>query len=329
MQPVFTVRFDMRAPEIGAPAAELYPTAVDMCAWAQSRGAIAAVLSEHHGTTDGHLPAPITLAAAIAARADQLPIMVAAVVLPLWDPVRLAEEMAVADLISGGRIAYALGIGHRTEEYNHFGVDARTRGRVADEYLPLLLALLRGETVTHRGRAVTVTPRCTTPGGPTIMIAGGSAAAARRAGRYGLGMICQTSSPELRDRYEQECRANGHQPGFVQFPDPTRPTTVFVADDVDAAWAELGPHLLHDAQMAASYRHGDHTVASITRADTVAALRAEHGAYRVLSMPEAVAYIRAGVPLPLLPLCGGLPPETAWLYLERAAIATERAAEHP
>jgi alkanesulfonate monooxygenase SsuD/methylene tetrahydromethanopterin reductase-like flavin-dependent oxidoreductase (luciferase family) len=65
---VFTIRFDMRAPSFGAPPSELYEAAIDMCAWAETRGAIVAVLSEHHGAEDGHLPSPLVLASAIAAR---------------------------------------------------------------------------------------------------------------------------------------------------------------------------------------------------------------------------------------------------------------------
>jgi len=76
---MFTLRFDMRAPEGAAPATDLYAAAIDMCAWAETRGAVIAVLSEHHGTHDGHLPAPHILAAAIAARTKQLAILLAAV----------------------------------------------------------------------------------------------------------------------------------------------------------------------------------------------------------------------------------------------------------
>ena len=141
---MFTIRFDMRAPAFGAPTSDLYASAIDMCAWAETRGAIVAVLSEHHGAEDGHLPSPLVLAAAIAARTERLPIMLAAVVLPFWDPVRLAEDMSVLDIISKGRVSYAFGIGHRPEEYEHFGVDMRRRGRLADEKLTLLRRLLTG-----------------------------------------------------------------------------------------------------------------------------------------------------------------------------------------
>lgn len=321
---MFTLRFDMRAPYAATSIIELYASAIEMCAWAESRGAVVAVLSEHHGTEDGHLAAPNILAAAIAARTTQLGILLAAVPIPFWDPVRLAEEICALDIISKGRVSYAFGVGHRPEEYEHFGLDMRSRGKLADEHLRLLLQLLRGEAVEYDGRCIQVTPRVA-GGAPNLLIAGGSRAAARRAARYGLGFISQTAAPELREFYDSACRANGHQPGAVQFPVPGAPTAVFVADDPDEAWEELGPFLLHDAVTAAAYRHGDDTVASIARADTVSGLRDAGGPYRVLRVAQAADYIRAGKPLPLHPLCGGVPPDVAWPYLERAVMASERA----
>lgn len=321
---MLTLRFDMRVSPSAAPAADLYAAAIEMCAWAETRGAVVAVLSEHHGTDDGHLPTPLILASAIAARTTTLAILLAAVPIPLWDPVRLAEEMCVLDLISKGRVAYAFGIGHRREEYDLFGVDAKERGRLADELVDVVGRLVRGEIVDYRQRRIRVTPACASPGGPHVMIAGGSRAAARRAAAFGLGFISQTDAPGLRDFYESQCRAHGHQPGIVQFPVPGSPTVAFVAEDVDRAWRELGPYLLHDAQTAASYRAGDDSVASITRADSVAGLRVAGGPYRIFTTDEAVSYVRAGRPLPLHPLCGGVPPDVAWPYLERAADAVAR-----
>ncbi|MGW4100379.1 LLM class flavin-dependent oxidoreductase [Mycobacterium sp. NPDC004974] len=320
---MFTLRFDMRAPH--TPTAELYGAAIDMCAWAETRGAVMAVLSEHHGTVDGHLAAPTILASAIAARTNRLAILLAAVPIPFWDPVRLAEEICALDIISRGRVSYAFGIGHRAEEYDHFGVEMSARGKLADAKVALLLRLLAGETVDHDGRRITVTPGCASPSGPSLLIAGGSRAAARRAARHGLGFISQTATPGLKEFYEAECRANGHEPGVVQFPAPHTPTAVFVAGDVDRAWHELGPFLLHDALTAAAYRHGDNAVASISLAHTVAELRQAGGPYRIVTVDEAVGYIRAGRPLPLLPLCGGLSPDIAWFYLEQAVMASERA----
>jgi alkanesulfonate monooxygenase SsuD/methylene tetrahydromethanopterin reductase-like flavin-dependent oxidoreductase (luciferase family) len=124
---MFTLRFDMRAPTWAGPAADLYAAAIDMCAWAETRGAVLVVLSEHHGADDGHLPAPLMLASAIAAKTSNLAILLAAVPIPLWDPVRLAEEISVLDLISRGRVSYAFGVGHRSQEYDHFGNPVRRR----------------------------------------------------------------------------------------------------------------------------------------------------------------------------------------------------------
>jgi alkanesulfonate monooxygenase SsuD/methylene tetrahydromethanopterin reductase-like flavin-dependent oxidoreductase (luciferase family) len=127
-----------------------------------------------------------------------------------------------------------------------------------------------------------------------MLIAGGSRAAARRAARHGLGFISQTDSPGLKEYYESQCRAAGHEPGLVQFPVSDTPTVVFVADDVDDAWEVLGPHLVHDAVTADSYRPGDDSVASITRAEDVAALREAGGPYRIFSRDEATDSSAAG-----------------------------------
>ena len=88
---MFTLRFDMRAPETGAPRADLYAAALDMASYVDGRGALAAVVCEHHTWDDGYLPSPLIMATAMAARTATLPITVAVVLLPLCHPVRLAE----------------------------------------------------------------------------------------------------------------------------------------------------------------------------------------------------------------------------------------------
>ncbi len=178
-----------------------------------------------------------------------------------------------------------------------------------------MLRLLAGETVDHDGRLITVTPGCANPSGPYLLIAGGTRAAARRAARHGLGFISQSATPGLKEFYESECRANGHEPGVVQLPAPNTPTAVFVADDADRAWDELGPFLLHDAVTAAAYRHGDNTVASISRAHTVPELREAGGPYQILTVDEAAGYIRAGRPsVPCYRCAEGCRPTSPWFY---------------
>src|SRR6478609_11002875 len=258
------MRFDMRAPSVGTPVSSLYSAAADMCAWAETRGCIAAVLCEHHGTEDGYLPSPIVLASAIAARTKSLLLSLTAI-LPFYDPVRLAEDLSVLDIISAGRVSVILGIGYRPEEYQHFGLNIRSRGRLADEKLELLRTLLAEGRVVYDGRRIAVTPRPHTAGGPTLMWGGASLAAARRAGRYGLGLLANGGEPGMQEAYESAAMAYGHQPRPVFVPAPDTPAVTFVAEDVDRAWDEIGPHLFHDARMYAQWDPDNQTSAGFTQ----------------------------------------------------------------
>src|SRR4051794_28823221 len=163
---MFAMRFDMRAPANGAPAPELYRAALEMCAWGEEHGALSAVFCEHHGSADGYLPAPLALAAAAAARTTRLPITVAIIQLPLYDPIRLAEEMCVIDNLSGGRVGVFGAVGYVPAEYEMCGVDFHRRGAIAEEKLKLLLRAKTGEPFVHEGRRIHVTPAPLTPGGP-------------------------------------------------------------------------------------------------------------------------------------------------------------------
>ncbi|WIM88908.1 LLM class flavin-dependent oxidoreductase [Candidatus Mycobacterium wuenschmannii] len=311
---MYSMRFDMRAPDFGAPAVELYEAAVDMCEWAETRGCMAAVICEHHGSPDGYLPTPLILGSAIAARTKQL-MMTLIVILPFYDPVRLAEEIAVLDLISKGRATYVFGLGYRPEEYEMFGVDLKARGRIADDKLDMLRRLLAGEVVEREGRRIRLTPLPLAPQGPLMMWGGGSKAAARRAGRYGLGYLAQGDAPGSLEAYEEACRAHGHEPGMTLLPTRDTPSVCFVAPDVDTAWREIGAHLLHDARTYAEWNPDNETSAGIADVRDVDELRATSRTHRIFAADEAVAHVRSGGMLTLAPLCGGIPPDIAWKYL--------------
>lgn len=312
---MYVLRFDMRTPEFSAPTVDLYAAATEMCAWAENHGCLAAALCEHHASEDGYLPSPLILASAIAGRTERLPLSLI-LLLPFYDPVRLAEDMSVLDIISRGRASYILALGYRPEEFEHFGVDIRTRGHLADQKLALLRELLSGETVFD-GRRINATPKPHTAGGPMLMWGGGRVAAARRAGRYGLGMLGNANIDGMHQAYEEACRKHGHQPGPIYLPHRETPSVCFVADDVDHAWDEIGDYLLHDVRTYAAWNPGNDTSAGFSDATTVEELRKNPTSHRIYHVSEAVERVRAGGVLNLSPLCGGLPPELAWPYLKR------------
>jgi alkanesulfonate monooxygenase SsuD/methylene tetrahydromethanopterin reductase-like flavin-dependent oxidoreductase (luciferase family) len=312
---MYTLRFDMRAPDFGAPTTELYDTAIEMCAFAETRGAVAGMICEHHSSPDGYLPSPLILTSAIAARTTKLPLMIAIVQLPLYNPIRLAEEMVVLDIISKGRVSYIGGLGYLPYEYEMLGVDFKSRGKIADEYLELVLKAVTGEPFEHNGRKIHVTPAPYTKGGPKVGWGGGSMPAARRAGRHGVDMFAQKEDLALKVAYDAACKEAGKAPGNVVLPPKDMPSTVFVAEDLDEAWAELGPYIMQDVLMYAKWNEGDTETTSFSFVQTAEELRAEKGSHRIFTVDEAVAYVKGGRPLGLHPIIGGLPAKLAWKYL--------------
>lgn len=318
---MFTLRFDMRAPSSGAPIQDLYQAAIEMSVWGEENGCLMVIVSEHHGSPDGFLSAPLVLAASLAARTTTLPIQIAALLVPLHDPIELAEQMAVLDILSGGRVSYVCALGYRAEEYAMFGREMRQRGKRMDACLEAIRQAWSGEPFSYEGRPVRVTPKPLSPGGPTLLMGGSSPAAIRRAARFGMGMLGQGGPPELEQLYVDACREFGTTPGLFVNPPLDAPTSVFVAEDPDRAWAEIGPYLLHDAKMYGEWMSSGTTAASASgsTATSVEALRAEKRNYQILTPEAAKALIHSGAPLLLHPLIGGLPPEHGWRCLELVA----------
>jgi alkanesulfonate monooxygenase SsuD/methylene tetrahydromethanopterin reductase-like flavin-dependent oxidoreductase (luciferase family) len=315
---MFTLRFDMRAKDGTGSAPDLYAAAIEMAAWGEQHGAVAAVVSEHHASADGYLPAPLLLASAMAARTARLPIQVAALLVPLHDPIELAEQMAVLDLISRGRVSYVCAVGYRPEEYAMFGRDMKGRGRRMEECLAVLRRAWTGEPFAYEGRPVCVTPRPVTPGGPILMMGGNSEVVVRRAARLGMGVLTMGGNPALEEIYRRACAEHGTTPQLFVNPTGDVPASCFVAEDLERAWRELGPYLLHDAQMYASWMGESEAISKSVAAD-VDALRRENGSYRIFTPEQAILHLRKSGMLMLQPLCGGLPPKLAWPSLELLA----------
>jgi alkanesulfonate monooxygenase SsuD/methylene tetrahydromethanopterin reductase-like flavin-dependent oxidoreductase (luciferase family) len=331
---MFVLRFDVRSPEFGAPPADLYAAALDMAEFAEANGFAAVVVSEHHATDDGYLPSPLVMASALAARTSTIPISVAALLVPLYDPVRLAEDIAVLDNVSRGRVSYIVGIGYRPVEYEMFGLDYTARARTVESHVILMQQLWSGEPVEHDGRVIQVRPTPYSRPHPMLFYGGGSGAAARRAARLDLPFFPQSSDTRLVETYQAERARLGLPEGVVVAPG-AGPLNVFVSEDPDATWARIGEHLLHDARSYARWQVDAGIVSvALDEAESVAALRAG-SVYAVLTPDECVEVLHRHGSVAMHPLCGGIPPEIAWESLElvknrvQPAISTSTAPSAP
>ncbi|MCX5261194.1 LLM class flavin-dependent oxidoreductase [Streptomyces canus] len=319
--PVTVVRFNLVEP--GATPASLsarYRAALDMAAYADEHGITTVQTEEHHGVDNNWLPSPFAFAGAVFGATRRIAVTVSAVIGPLHDPLRLAEEIAVLDLLSGGRLVTVAGIGYRPEEYALFDVEWKRRGRLQDELLETLLKAWTGEEFEYRGRTVRITPRPFTDPHPLLLVGGSSRAAARRAARLGLPFFPSAHLPELEAYYKERLVEYGTE-GWTMMPTAETPL-LHIAENPDEAWARHGEHFLHEARTYASWQSGDIRSAVRSAAASVEELRAE-GVYRILTPDECV---EQGLDnLVLHPLAGGMPVEEGWrslrLFAERVLPA--------
>ncbi|MFJ8824502.1 LLM class flavin-dependent oxidoreductase [Streptomyces sp. NPDC102467] len=309
--PVSVVRFNLVDPA-GTPESlsARYKAAVEMAAYADDRGVDTVQTEEHHGAGNNWLPSPFTFAGAVFGATRRIAVTVSAIIGPLHDPLRLAEDIAVLDLLSGGRLVTVAGIGYRPQEYAQFDVEWKRRGKLQDELLDTLLQAWTGEEFTFRGRRVRVTPRPLTQPHPLLLVGGSSQAAARRAARLGLPFFPSAHLPEL-DAYYKERLAEYGTEGWTMMPAKTTPL-LHLSEDPDRTWAAHGAHFLHEARTYASWQSTDIKSAVKSAATTVDELRAE-GVYRILTPDECLAQ---GLDSYVLhPLSGGMPLDEGWRSL--------------
>ena len=309
------LRYDLRVPPFAATThAELYAACLDQCAWADERGFDFVALSEHHGVEDGYLPAPLTLAAAIAGRTRRMPINVAALLVPLHDPVRLAEELAVLSLASGGRVSLVAGLGYRPDEFAMAGVERKLRGRLTEEYVDVLRKAWTGEPFEWRGRTVRVTPKPASP--PMILMGGSTEPAARRAARLHCGFFPAIGDPHLAEVYQEECRRIGFDAGFVSL--PRGPGFVHVSEDPERDWKRIGPHALYDAQTYDAWQPPGQRSQVHVAARTLDDVR-RSGVYRIVTPEECLRLAEETGQVLLHPLMGGMSPALGWEGLDSFA----------
>jgi alkanesulfonate monooxygenase SsuD/methylene tetrahydromethanopterin reductase-like flavin-dependent oxidoreductase (luciferase family) len=311
---IFGLRFDCRNPGFaGVGNALRYQALLEMCEWADQRGALFVGLSEHHGSDDDYLPSPLVMAAAIAARTKNVRIGINALIAPFYDPLRLAEDAAVVDLLSGGRLDLTLAGGYVGDEFDMFGVALSERPARVREAVAALRAAWTGEPFEFRGRTVRIRPRPAQPGGPRIMLGGSSEPAARRAARIADGFL--PSEPGCWRFYRDEClRLGKPDPGPGM---PLNADVVVLAEDPEAAWPELGPYFLHETNAYGAWQAAANVAATYEPMESIDALRAG-GQYRILTPDDYAAELKAagGLALAVLhPMVGGIPPDLAWRHL--------------
>jgi alkanesulfonate monooxygenase SsuD/methylene tetrahydromethanopterin reductase-like flavin-dependent oxidoreductase (luciferase family) len=313
-----SIRFDLRAPGLdGAALTDFYGAALDMCEWADRLGFQMVTLSEHHGSEDGYLPSSVVMAAAIAARTKSMRINIWAMPAPFHDPLRLAEDLAVADIISGGRMGVAITGGYVPSEFEMFGRRLAERPKAVAETIETLRRAWTGERFDFRGRTAQVRPRPVQRPGPPILIGGASPPAARRAARIADGFV--PSIPELWDDYRAALvEAGKPDPGAMP---PRGQAFHHISHEPEEAWARIAPYCIHEVTSYARWNAGSGAVMDYSSGEDapVPALDADSvramGIYPVFTPKEAAAECRRlgdqGT-FTLHPLCGGLPPAIAW-----------------
>lgn len=311
-----TLRLDMRSPSFGTPPKDLYGAGLEMAEWADKQGFVEVMLSEHHGAEDNYLPSPLILAAAIAARTQQIRMQVSALILPLHDPIRIAEDLAVVDNISNGRIEVVLAGGFVPSEFEMFQCPREERGKRIEEGIAFLRKAWTGEAFEYQGRQVKVTPRPVQQPGPPLLLGGSTKASALRAARLGDGYV--PALPELYVLYLEECAKLGVEPSA---PRNVGGFSVFVAEDPDAYWSKIGPHALHENNSYARWYIEGNASGPYSHADTVEELRAA-GLYQVLTPEEFIGLVEEVGPdcwIYFHPLVGGVDPDVGWECLETLA----------
>jgi alkanesulfonate monooxygenase SsuD/methylene tetrahydromethanopterin reductase-like flavin-dependent oxidoreductase (luciferase family) len=200
----------------GRSSTEVYADIIDHIVWAESLGFADVSFLEHHFTDDDYIPSPLIAATAVAARTKKMRVGTNIAILPLYDPVRLAEDGAVLDVISNGRLDLGLGLGYRPQEYAGYGVDIKAKGARADEALQIIRRLWQGEKLTFKGKHFDIenaklAPKPVQQPNPPIWVGGFKRIAARRAAKYGDGYIGPLNK-EMWDMYREELQKLGKDP---------------------------------------------------------------------------------------------------------------------
>jgi len=225
------------------PWGDHYARVLDRIVEAERLGVGSVWLSEHHMFEDGYLPQPLTLAAAIASRTATVRIGTAVLLAPLRPALDVAEQAAIVDILSGGRLDLGLGFGYRVPEFEAFDADFDGRRRALWDRVAEIRRLWEdGE--------------CTPPPvqeRPPIWVGTTGPRGARRAGRMGEGLLWLAS--RLLEPYLEGLREGGHDPATARM---AGLANIVLADDPEAAWARITPHFAYQRNSYNRYASEGH-----------------------------------------------------------------------
>jgi natural product biosynthesis luciferase-like monooxygenase protein len=193
---------------------------LEMVQGADEMGYDSVWLAEHHFSEYGVMPSISVMAAALAAQTKRIRIGSGVVVLPLHNPIRVAEEFAMVDLLSDGRLEFGVGRGYQPSEFAGFGVNMEDSRERFDEYLEVILKLWSGEEVTFDGKyiqldGVRVRPKPLQDPHPPVWAAALSPGSFSLVGSKGHNLLFPppwAPSTTAIDAYRQSLAAAGHDP---------------------------------------------------------------------------------------------------------------------
>jgi alkanesulfonate monooxygenase SsuD/methylene tetrahydromethanopterin reductase-like flavin-dependent oxidoreductase (luciferase family) len=275
----------------GPDRARLTTTMLDLAGLADAAGMDELSFSEHHVTANDSITSPLLVTSMALARTSRIRISVSALLLPLHDPIEVAEELATLEESFPGRVRVTVVLGYRPEEYERYGRDFARRGVLMDAALESLLAAWP-------------------PARDLVAVGGESRLAAERAARHGVAFAPRAHLPALEEIYRAECLARGVEaalwmptPSFVQ---------LHVSRDPEASWRIAGPHYVDDAAVYSGWQRGGVASPVLSDARTTEELRA--GSVVSMLTPAEAVELATGddaLTICLHPLAGGMPDDEA------------------
>ncbi len=233
------VCYDLRnPPDSGVSDQFLYAEILDQVRWLDAIGADLVWFTEHHFVDDGYLPSWIPVAGAMSSITERVRFGTDVCLMPFNHPIRLAEDLAVLDNLSGGRVELGVGMGYAPHEFRGFGFPVSRRVSLMDEGIEVLQRCFTGERFNYRGKRyqfddVIITPGYVQDGGPPLWIAAMSEAGAARAARYNTNFLPQGLKRRAFDPWVAELTDSGRNPadyrvGIIR--------SILVTDDRGADW---------------------------------------------------------------------------------------------